>query len=76
MKIILVNSEQFDTVWRKLEPQRRIHADIPTPSIVIPSWDAMLVLADSVIVEDIHNRSHEITLNWLVETLDLGTKVA
>ena len=48
MKIILVSSEQFQTIWRRLIPSERIHGNINHPSIVLAHLDAVLVLNENL----------------------------
>ena len=48
MRIIEVTSEQFHSIWGKLQPQMRFTGDVPTPAIVLPYLNTMFVLRGEI----------------------------
>jgi hypothetical protein len=48
MKILTVTPEQFHTIWNRMLPANRMSGDVPTPAIVMPHLNTMLVLEGEV----------------------------
>jgi hypothetical protein len=48
MRIIEVTSEQFNFIWLRLLPSQRSSGDIPTPAIVMPWIDTLIVLQGKI----------------------------
>ena len=70
MKIILLNNEQYSTLWSKLQLQQRMQAEYMPASIRLPHLDTLLVLSESVTLGSIEPLDPSlINLQWLTETV-------
>jgi hypothetical protein len=64
MKIIYVNSEQFNVIWERAVPANRIHGQIPHPCIVLNHLNAIVLLDEGIEVGSLVGKIHAEDLYW------------
>lgn len=57
MKVITVNSGQFNLIWNKLQPQQRITGNLPHPAMVMSHINTLILLDDNLEFGSISNTS-------------------
>jgi hypothetical protein len=48
MKIVEVTPEQFNSIWNRLLPAQRLGGDVPTPAILLPWLNTLLVIEGEI----------------------------